>query len=274
MKRLINLRPSAPWSFFIAVLPFIVIILTYLWASNERLAENEFDKLLPSFEHFGLAIERMALKPNPRTDEILLVVDTVASLKRLFTGIFISACIGLTFGLVTGLLPLVRNVFSPLITVLSLVPPMAILPILFIVFGLDELSKIMLIIIGTAPMIARDLEIRTREIPQEMIIKAQTLGANTWQIIVRVALPMILPRLIAAVRLSLGAAWLFLIAAEAIASQEGLGYRIFLVRRYLAMDVILPYVIWITFLAFLTDWSLKQLSQWLFPWFHKDDKAS
>ena len=54
-------------------------------------------------------------------------------------------------------------------------------------------------------------------------------------------------------RLSLGPAWLFLIAAEAIASTDGLGYRIFLVRRYLSMDVILPYVAWITLLAWLTD---------------------
>ena len=55
-------------------------------------------------------------------------------------------------------------------------------------------------------------------------------------------MPQVLPRLIDTVRLALGAAWLFLIAAEAIAATEGLGYRIFLVRRYLAMDVILPYV--------------------------------
>ena len=58
------------------------------------------------------------------------------------------------------------------------------------------------------------------------------------------------------------------IAAEAIASTDGLGYRIFLVRRYLAMDVILPYVIWITLLAFFIDYGLRKISQWCFPWFH------
>ena len=59
-------------------------------------------------------------------------------------------------------------------------------------------------------------------------------------------LPQLLPRLLISLRLVLGSAWLFLIAAEAIASTDGLGYRIFLVRRYMAMDVILPYVAWIT----------------------------
>jgi len=100
------------------------------------------------------------------------------------------------------------------------------------------------------------------------LIKAQTLGANTWQIILRVVLPQVLPRLLDAVRLSLGAAWLFLIAAEAIAATDGLGYRIFLVRRYLSMDVILPYVAWITLLAFVIDYVLRFVSRRAFPWFH------
>ena len=56
------------------------------------------------------------------------------------------------------------------------------------------------------------------------------------------------------------------LAAEAIASDLGLGYRIFLVRRYLAMDVILTYVIWITILAFLIDLALRWLSKRAFPW--------
>jgi NitT/TauT family transport system permease protein len=151
--------------------------------------------------------------------------------------------------------------------VVSMVPPLAILPILFIVFGLGELSKVMLIVIGITPCLARDLEQRAREIPSELLIKAQTLGASTWTLMLRVVLPQLLPRLLISLRLMLGSAWLFLIAAEAIASTDGLGYRIFLVRRYLAMDVILPYVVWITLLAWLMDWGLKRLTLRAFPWY-------
>ena len=123
-----------------------------------------------------------------------------------------------------------------------------------------------LIVIGITPFLIRDMAQRTLEIPREMIVKAETLGASTGTIALRVALPQVLPRLIQSVRLSLGPAWLFLIAAEAIAANQGLGYRIFLVRRYLAMDVILAYVIWITLLAFAIDWALKTLSRRAFPW--------
>ena len=99
------------------------------------------------------------------------------------------------------------------------------------------------------------------------MIKAQTLGASTAQIASRIVLPQILPRLIDAVRLEIGPAWLFLIAAEAIAADSGLGYRIFLVRRYLSMDVILPYVAWITLLAFLMDLTLRIVQRKAYPWF-------
>jgi len=109
--------------------------------------------------------------------------------------------------------------------------------------------------------------LRVGDIPREQLIKAQTLGASTAQIASRVVFPQTMPRLLDALRLEIGPAWLFLIAAEAIAADSGLGYRIFLVRRYLSMDVIIPYVVWITFLAFLMDFALRLMQQKAYPWF-------
>ena len=71
------------------------------------------------------------------------------------------------------------------------------------------------------PVIIRDLAQRAQELPQEQLVKAQTLGASSWQLILRVILPQVTPRLFDALRLNLCSAWLFLIAAEAIASTEG-----------------------------------------------------
>ena len=268
MKRVMNIHPGTVGKVLLGMLPFILTIIVYLWASDARLEINPNDKLMPSFSSIGDAIERMAFEPSKRTGEYLFWGDTLASLQRLLLGVTIAALVGLIVGLLNGTIPLVRANLSPYVTTLSLIPPMAMLPILFIIFGLGELSKVMLIVIGITPFIMRDLQARTLELPAEQLIKAQTLGASTWQVMVRVIIPQILPRLIEAVRLSLGPAWLFLIAAEAIAAEQGLGYRIFLVRRYLSMDVILPYVAWITFLAFFTDWILRQVSQRAFPWFH------
>ncbi len=272
MKRLINLTPSKPLKLLLGILPFALILVVYLVASDARLAENANDKLLPSFAQMGSAIQTLAFEPSKRTGDYLFWQDTLSSLHRLALGIFIAAILGFTIGLLTGAIPTIYSPIAPLLTVISLVPPMALLPVLFIVFGLGELSKVALIVIGVAPFIARDIQRCTQEIPHEQLVKAQTLGASTWQIILRVLTPQLMPRLINAVRLSLGAGWLFLIAAEAIASTDGLGYRIFLVRRYMSMDVILPYVAWITLLAFLVDWLLAKINLWCFPWYNPGSK--
>ncbi|MEN9728339.1 MAG: hypothetical protein RL434_2705 [Pseudomonadota bacterium] len=266
MATLINRRPGRGVRIVLGMLPLLLLLLVYVVASDMRLSANAADKLLPSFGQMGQAVARFALEPSVRTGDIQLWADTAASLRRLGLAVGVSALAGLLIGMVMGGLPLAGATLSPLVAGLSLIPPLAVLPVLFIVFGLGEVAKVMLIVIGITPVIARDIAQRVREIPRELIVKAQTLGADTWQTFLRVILPLALPRLFAAVRLSLGAAWLFLIAAEAIAAESGLGYRIFLVRRYLAMDVILPYVAWITLLAALTDLVMARMSRRLFRW--------
>jgi NitT/TauT family transport system permease protein len=273
VRRLINRHPGNGTALLLAALPFILLLIAYLSGSAIRLAENPDDKLLPSFARIGTAIQQYAIDTDTRTGKVLLWSDTAASLSRLSAGLLLSAAIGLALGVFIGVIPYVRRTLVSLVAALALIPPLAILPILFIVFGLGEVSKIALIVIGIAPFIVRDLAMRADEIPREQIIKAQTLGANSWTLILRVVLPQLTPRLLDAVRLSLGAAWLFLIAAEAIAADAGLGYRIFLVRRYLAMDVILPYVMWITLLAFATDWALRRVTVAAFPWYQNGRRA-
>lgn len=268
--RLINRKPGRPLGLVLMLLPFLAVILAYSVASDIRRAENPKDKLLPAPAAIGETAQRLASEPDKRSGRILFWTDTAVSLRRLAIGVGIAAAIGLLFGVAIGLLPYFRSTFAGFVSILSMIPPLAILPILFIVFGLGEISKIALIAIGITPFLIRDLSQRVLEIPQEMMVKAQTLGASSLVIGLRVALPQVLPRLVQAVRLSLGPAWLFLIAAEAIAADAGMGYRIFLVRRYLAMDVILTYVVWITVLAFLMDYGLKKLGERAFPWFGRD----
>jgi NitT/TauT family transport system permease protein len=260
----INRVPRRPRA--LSVLPFVALALVYLVGSNVRLAANPGDKLMPSPSAMASAWSDMALHEDVRSGDLLFWADTEASLVRLGTGLGIATSLALVVGLTLGMLPFAEAAFGSLVTALSMIPALAVLPILFIVFGLDELSKVVLIVVGVLPFMVRDLSQRVREIPEEQWIKAQTLGASGMQLATRVILPQILPRLIDSVRLSLGPAWLFLISAEAISATSGLGYRIFLVRRYMAMDVILPYVAWITLLAFSFDWALRALRRRRYPW--------
>jgi NitT/TauT family transport system permease protein len=263
----IHARPGTWFGWLLAALPFLVLALGYAYASHLRHEVNPDDKVLPTVPQMVSAVQRMAFQPDVRSGEYLMLRDTRSSLKRLALGVSIAAVLGLLFGLNIGLFPGMNAGASPFLTFISMVPPLAILPMLFITLGVDELAKVALIVIGVFPMIARDMAGTVLRMPREQVTKALTLGASQLQLAYRIVLPQVWPRLIDSVRLSLGAAWLFLIASEAIASNDGLGYRIFLVRRYLAMDVIIPYVLWITALGFGIDSTLKALLRWGFPWY-------
>jgi NitT/TauT family transport system permease protein len=265
--RLINRRPERATLLLLALLPFVAVLATYGAASAVRLMANPNDKLLPGLASLVAAVNRMAFVPDPRTGAVLLWSDTAASLARLAAALAISSVAGLILGVATGMVPYIRALLAPFVGVVSMIPPLAVLPILFIVAGLGETSKIALIVLGVTPCLIRDMTLKVDDLPRQQNIKAQTLGASSWQIAIRITIPQILPRLLDSLRLQLGPAWLFLISAEAIASESGLGYRIFLVRRYLAMDVILPYVAWITLLAFLSDQVLRLVQERAYPWY-------
>ena len=264
--RWINRRPSRGATLALQCLPFALLIIAYLIGSAIRLEANPNDKLLPSLATLADTVNRMAFQPDPRTGDYLLWSDTAASLWRLFAGLGISTVLALVVGLLIGLLPLMSATLAPFVAFVSMVPPLALLPILFIVMGLGEASKIALIAVGVAPILIRDLSLSALALPREQIVKAETLSASTWLIGLRVVLPQVLPRLLTSLRLQLGPAFLFLIAAEAISAESGLGYRIFLVRRYLSMDVIFPYVAWITLLAVVGDRLIDLLRRRAFPW--------
>ena len=252
----------------LAALPFVLLLMVYFTAAEIRHSSNPQDKLLPTMGKLVNAVNKMALVPDKRSGKRLLWSDTASSLRRLGLGVGVSSLLGFLLGLNMGLLPGLRGLFLSFVTFAANIPPLAILPILFITFGVDELGKVMLIILGTFPLITRDIYLETRKIPRATVVKALTLGASRFGVIYRVVMPQILPRLVDTIRLVLGASWLFLIASEAIASQDGLGYRIFLVRRYLSMDIIIVYVLWITGLAYGTDLVLRQLISTFFPWYN------
>jgi NitT/TauT family transport system permease protein len=264
--RLVNIRPKRGTAVMLGVVPLVLLIVAYFIASASRHAFNPADKILPTPGAMIAAMQTLVFVPDPMTGEHLFWSDTIASLGRLGLGLAISTISALVFGLVLGLIPAVRATFAPVITTIAVIPPIALLPILFIVFGLGEAAKVALIVIGVLPLMIRDLAAHVEALPAEQMVKAQTLGASSWQLALRVALPQLMPRLIQSVRLSLGPAWVFLISAEAIASDVGLGYRIFLVRRYLSMEIILPYVAWIALLAIATDWALRLISRRGFSW--------
>jgi NitT/TauT family transport system permease protein len=287
----IHAEPGIKLQWLLGLLPFILMISVYLYQAEIRHKANPDDKLTPFISQMVDAVKALTYdesvleteeyieglksesavvvfqtKLSPWTNSSLFV-DTVASLRRLFIGLTLSSVVGLLIGINMGKFPGFRFLVLPFVTFWSIIPPLAILPIILVVMGVEEKSKIALIFIGLSPVIARDIFLTVIKIPKEQTIKVLTLGASQLDLVYRVTLPQIFPRLIENIRLQLGPAWIFLIAAEGVASSEGLGYRIFLVRRYMDLATIIPDVLWITFIGFTMDQILKQWLKRKYSWY-------
>ena len=260
-------QPSIAATWVLSIAFFVLLIAAYLAGSYYRHLENPQDKVMPKVSEMLDGLKRSAFEPD-RNGDLRLWIDTFASARRF--GIAIGVILlAIPLGVGMGLFPHVEALFYRFLVFFDKIPALSVLPILFIIFGLDELSKIALIVIGVFPTVALDAHLRAKSIPREQIHKAQTLGASEHEIAYRIVLPQIFPKMLDTIRLNLKSMMLLLIAGESLAATVGLGYRIFVVRRYVAMDIIIPYVLWMTGLLFLTDWFIQWVIRRRYVWVDK-----
>ena len=199
----------------------------------------------------------------------MLWKDTLASGRRFLISVALLFP-AVLLGLHMAMFPVIGAFFLRFILFFDKIVALSLLPILFIAFGIDELSKIMLIVIGVAPTIILDTFNLSKSVPREQIVKGFTLGASDFSITYRIVFKQIWPRVLNSIRLNLKAVMLFLFAGEMIASTDGLAYRIALLRRHMGMDTIIPYVLWVALLLFLVDFAMNKLNHKLHPWFQED----
>lgn len=197
----------------------------------------------------------------------LLVNDTLGSLYRLTVSMVLASSFALIIGLYMGTYKTVEYTLNNFVTMFSLIQPVAILPIIMIVFGVEDYGKIIYISIGVFPAILLGLFLKIKSIPNQTIVKAKTLGAKDYQTIFKVVLPQIFPHFIDIVRLTLFLGWILLLTSEMVSSESGLGFRILLEKRFINMDVIIPYVIWIVMISFMIDRALIYTQKKLCPWY-------
>ena len=260
---------------------FAAGIALYFYVSHGRHRENPEDRVMPTVAQMARGMYDAALQPAEDDDAparggsfvhrflgSMLWKDTKATSRRFFFSMLLLIP-AVLLGLHMGLFPYVGVFCLRFILFFDKIVALSLLPILFIAFGIDELSKVMLIVIGVAPTIILDTFNLTRGVPAEQVVKAFTLGAGDFDVAYRVVLKQIMPRVLNSIRLNLKAVMLFLFAGEMIASTDGLAYRIALLRRHMGMDVIVPYVLWVALLLFLVDWTMRFVNQKLHPWFRE-----
>jgi NitT/TauT family transport system permease protein len=276
----IHAQPGRRVSWILSWLLFASGITAYFYVAIERHRDNPDDRVMPTISQILQGFQDAALKPAeedeapaeaPRTlwgriYSSMLWKDSTATGRRFLISVallFPAVMIGLHM----AMFPYIGALLLRFCQFFDKIVALSLLPIIFIAFGIDELSKIMLIVIGVAPTIILDTFNLSKSVPREIIVKAFTLGAGDFGVAYRVVFKQIFPRVLNSIRLNLKAVMLFLFAGEMIASTDGLAYRIALLRRHMGMDTIIPYVLWVALLLFLVDLGMNVLNRKLHPWF-------
>jgi NitT/TauT family transport system permease protein len=195
-----------------------------------------------------------------------LWTDIGMSIFRVGTGFLLAAAVAIPIGILIGTYHAADAIFEPLTDFIRYMPAAAFIPLIMLYVGIDEASKILVIFIGTYFQLVLMIAAVARNVPNDVINVSYTLGASRFQVLTQILVPASLPGILDNIRITFGWAWTYVIVAELVAAQNGLGFRIMESQRFLRTDVIFLYIIIIGLLGLAFDQTLRWLSKKALPW--------
>jgi len=201
-----------------------------------------------------------------------LAGDIGISVFRVVAGWALSALIAVPLGLLIGTYRSVQSLLEPLTDFIRYMPAVAFIPLVMLWIGIDESSKVAIIFIGTffqmVLMVAEDV----RRVPMAQIEAAQTMGATRGEILEQVIFASARPALLDTLRVTMGWAWTYLVVAELVAANSGLGYAIIKAQRFLQTDKIFAGILLIGAIGLAIDQAFRLAHRLSFPWLHAGDR--
>jgi NitT/TauT family transport system permease protein len=195
-----------------------------------------------------------------------LATDILSSLARVLTGFLLGVVLAVPIGFVMGWYKVARSLIEPYLQFFRMIPPLAIIPLAIVTMGIDETPKIFVIFLASflASVVATYQGVIS--VDKTMINAARVLGAKDLTIFLRVIIPASTPFILVGVRIGLGSAWATLVAAELIAAQTGLGYRMQQAQLYYDLPTIFVSLITIGVLGLAMDRLLLAIERRLTIW--------
>jgi NitT/TauT family transport system permease protein len=234
------------------------VLLLLLWEGSARLGWID-QRFFPAPSSIIVTFVRLA-----RSGE--LGANLAASLTRLFWGSLLGGVPALLLGLAMGLYRPVRAVVDPLVAATYPIPKSAILPLVLLIFGLGEASKIAMVALGVFYPMIINTTAGVLEIDRIYLDVGRNFGASRWQTFRTIALPGAAPLIMAGMKLGLGLGLILIAIAEMIGAQSGIGYMIWNAWQLMEVDTMFVGLIVIALLGFLFTWALDEIERWLLPW--------
>jgi len=252
------LRRDIPQSGYVALaaLSFLLAFLFWEWASHQSFVNPVF---VPAPEKvWDAAIGFLG--------DGAIWGDVRVSFFRVTAGFLLSTLIAIPVGILIGSFKVGEGIVQPLTEFVRYIPVPALIPLMMVLFGIGELPKVMLIFAGTYFQMVLMVADEVRKVPYELVQVSYTLGAKRGEIIAKVLWPAALPGVFDALRLCNGWAWTYLVVAELVAANEGLGYRILKFSRYLQTPRIFVYLLLLGVIGLALDLVFRALHRRLFRW--------
>ncbi|MWC30152.1 ABC transporter permease [Paenibacillus sp. MMS18-CY102] len=212
-------------------------------------------------------------KPHDVLAELIHLLGTAdywhhigVSIFRVTGGFLLACAIGIPLGVLAGTFKFGEAFIEPPMEFIRYMPAVAFIPLIMVWAGIGEWAKIMLIFLGCFFQLVLMVADNVRRVPQDLLQASFTLGASRWKVIETVLLPAIQPQLMHTLRLILGWAWTYLVVAELVAVNSGLGYAIMKAQRYLNTDQIFVGIIVIGLLGLISDRIFAFMNKRFFPW--------
>ena len=192
--------------------------------------------------------------------------DIMITNYRVLSGFGLAVITAIPLGVIMGAFPRLEGIAGPITDFGRYIPVAAIVPLLIVWAGVGDLQKILLLYIGTFFQLLVLVTDAVRRVPVLHIDSAMTLGAGKKDVIMKVILPASLPQIYDACRVSVGLTWSYILLAEIVASNKGIGYSIIRSQRYLQMDNIFVNIIILGILGLLYDRAFTHTRGSIFPW--------
>lgn len=195
-----------------------------------------------------------------------LLSDLLVSTRRVVIGIAIGMAAAVPLGFALGWFPTARVTFNPLVNFFRALPPIALVPLVIIYFGIGELAREVILVYGAFFATIIVVYEGVGAIEEKYVRAGQTLGASRLEIFTRVVFPLSLPHVFTAARVSLGVGWSSLVAAELVAAQDGLGAAIQNASNFLDVPRMYAGIILIGICALVMDLAIRAAAARVLRW--------
>jgi sulfonate transport system permease protein len=241
------------------VLPWVVpilLLIVWQWASSAGVLPSRF---LPS----PRAVVRSFIELSASGE---LWTHVRVSTLRALSGFVVGGGLGLLLGLLTGSLRWAETLLDTTIQMGRNIPPLALIPLVILWFGIDESAKLFLVSLGVFFPVYINTFHGIRSVDRGLLEMGRTYGLSGWSLYREIILPGALPSILVGVRFSLGLMWVILIVAETISARSGIGYMTMNAREFMQTDVMVVGILLYAILGKLADLLAKGLERYWLRW--------